>query len=882
MENADGVGGEEPEKKRRLLNSDSSAMARSSPASPDQRTVDEAVLQYQNQKLVQQLEAHKHELHDLEDKFKELREKQNSYDEKLIVVNRLWNQLVDDLILFRVQAGGSCDGALELLDQIDSSRGSIPSCPSEKILLFRLLESGSLESNGNSESIECVEEALRTRHSSTLDLMKSLQDTIDTHRAKIKGLALLPGNFSAEDAIIQQHKIDELMEEEASNLQKGIDILQSKHKQYSDVIQLLIHSQSTDQSEIKRISGELEESMAELEESRRKLVNLNMQINGSSGVHIPLRNAANGSASPEKHADKSMGLKELKISIEEARTVADSQLSELQEAQEDNAILSKQLLDLQSELKDDKFVTTSKPYTILSDQLQHWNSELERYKGLMDSMEADRTYVLQREKELNIKAEAADAARTAIRDSEAQIEELELQLRKLIVDRNDLEAKVEEVVQDSGRKDIKTEFQVMASALSKEMDMMKIQLNRYEETAREAFSLREEVHSLKNQLSIKMDEQKSLADKCSEQMKDIKSLKSLIEKMRKETQELQIFVEMHGQGCLDTRDITEIKESEHRARAQAEVLSNALDEHSLELRVKAANEAESACQQRLFAAESEIADLRAKLDASERDVLELTEAIKIKDMEADAYISEIETIGQAYEDMQTQNQHLLQQVADRDDYNIKIVSESVKAKQVHNVLMSEKQAIAKQLQQVKESQESLRLKIAHSEDQIKSLLTEAAKASQENRHLALSIDNAKWELTDAEKELKWLKSAIASSEKELEQNQRKMSELQQDLEIERTEKARLKEELDEMNSVIDQLNSETGEAAIQRLQDEVKDCKAILKCGVCFDRPKEVVITKCFHLFCNQCIQRNLEIRHRKCPGCGTAFGHHDVRFVNI
>jgi hypothetical protein len=66
------------------------------------------------------------------------------------------------------------------------------------------------------------------------------------------------------------------------------------------------------------------------------------------------------------------------------------------------------------------------------------------------------------------------------------------------------------------------------------------------------------------------------------------------------------------------RELMEIKESERRAHSQAEVLRNALEEHSLELRVKAANEAEAACQQRLSAAEAEIADLRAKLDASER------------------------------------------------------------------------------------------------------------------------------------------------------------------------------------------------------------------------------------------------------------------------
>lgn len=47
----------------------------------------------------------------------------------------------------------------------------------------------------------------------------------------------------------------------------------------------------------------------------------------------------------------------------------------------------------------------------------------------------------------------------------------------------------------------------------------------------------------------------------------------------------------------------------------------------------------------------------------------------------------------------------------------------------------------------------------------------------------------------------------------------------------------------ELNRTVEKLTAETGEAAIQKLQDEIKDCKAILKCGVCFDRPKEVSLT---------------------------------------
>lgn len=68
---------------------------------------------------------------------------------------------------------------------------------------------------------------------------------------------------------------------------------------------------------------------------------------------------------------------------------------------------------------------------------------------------------------------------------------------------------------------------------------------------------------------------------------------------------------------------------------------------------------------------------------------------------------------------------------------------------------------------------------------MKSYLTEAGKACSEHRHLITTVDTSKWELADAEKELKWLRGAISSSEKEFEQNQRKVTELQRDLDRER-------------------------------------------------------------------------------------------------
>jgi E3 ubiquitin-protein ligase BRE1 len=60
----------------------------------------------------------------------------------------------------------------------------------------------------------------------------------------------------------------------------------------------------------------------------------------------------------------------------------------------------------------------------------------------------------------------------------------------------------------------------------------------------------------------------------------------------------------------------EARDLEYKAWAQVQSFKFSLDEQNLELQVKTANEAEAISQQKLAAAEAEIADLRQKLEAS--------------------------------------------------------------------------------------------------------------------------------------------------------------------------------------------------------------------------------------------------------------------------
>ncbi|KAM3760978.1 hypothetical protein ACB098_01G233200 [Castanea mollissima] len=202
-----------------------------------------------------------------------------------------------------------------------------------------------------------------------------------------------------------------------------------------------------------------------------------MQKDVASGMHTPTHGTTNGNLSPEKPADRTMGLRELKDSIEESKILAEDHLSEVQDAQGENLSLSKQLQDLQNELKDEKYIRLSRLYSLRNDQLQHWNAEVEQYKVLTESLQAERPHIMRKEKEVSVKLEAADALRNAIDNAESRIGELELQLQKRIDEKNELQIKMEEAVQDA--------------ALSKEMGMMETQLKRWKEAAHDALSLRD-------------------------------------------------------------------------------------------------------------------------------------------------------------------------------------------------------------------------------------------------------------------------------------------------------------------------------------------------------------------------------------------------------
>ena len=65
--------------------------------------------------------------------------------------------------------------------------------------------------------------------------------------------------------------------------------------------------------------------------------------------------------------------------------------------------------------------------------------------------------------------------------------------------------------------------------------------------------------------------------------------------------------------------------------------------------------------------------------------------------EEEALLSEMEVTGQAFEDMQEQNSRLMQQLREKEDANLKLMSERIKSKQIQRLESEERDMLIQQV-----------------------------------------------------------------------------------------------------------------------------------------------------------------------------------------
>uniref|UniRef100_A0A8C5A2F0 E3 ubiquitin protein ligase n=1 Tax=Gadus morhua TaxID=8049 RepID=A0A8C5A2F0_GADMO len=354
------------------------------------------------------------------------------------------------------------------------------------------------------------------------------------------------------------------------------------------------------------------------------------------------------------------------------------------------------------------------------------------------------------------------------------------------------------------------------------------------------------------------------------EVEQLKTVRTELKKAQESQREMKLLLDMYRSAPKEQRDKVQLMAAEKKAKSEVEELRQRLRDLEERERREGKKMADEEALRKIRSVEEQIDILNKKLSIAKQ--------------EEDALLSEMDVTGQAFEDMQEQNIRLMQQLREKDDANFKLMSERIKSNQIHKLLKEEKEELADQLLTLK--------------TQVDAQLQVVRKLEEKERLLQGTISTAERELALRTQALdmnkrKAQESALLSEEvrTQLEQVQQRLSLVREEVvensisrEKESFNSRRAQEDISKLRRKIEKAKkpAEKISNGDDILNEEINEYKARLTCPCCNSRVKDAVLTKCFHVFCFECVKTRYDTRQRKCPKCNAAFGANDFHRIYI
>lgn len=272
--------------------------------------------------------------------------------------------------------------------------------------------------------------------------------------------------------------------------------------------------------------------------------------------------------------------------------------------------------------------------------------------------------------------------------------------------------------------------------------------------------------------------------------------------------------------------------------------------------------------------EVEIAKLKEQLAAAEATATAANAALEEKQAEVMMYVEEIEAISGAYAEAQEQSTRLLTRIATSEDGQNKAVTERIAAQANAKKFEDECARVSETAAYYKRDLDDAYARTSELEAQLAEATTAFTKMQAESSGSNENVERSKAQLRAMEKNVVDVREKLEASEQKVaELVKRSKSELAK-LEAEKEARNKAEAQAAGLKKKCERLIKEGGQ---KDLHEELQAYKTMMNCQVCMERQKSVVITRCFHMFCKECIDLRIETRARKCPGCALPFSEKDV-----
>ena len=232
---------------------------------------------------------------------------------------------------------------------------------------------------------------------------------------------------------------------------------------------------------------------------------------------------------------------------------------------------------------------------------------------------------------------------------------------------------------------------------------------------------------------------------------------------------------------------------------------------------------------------------------------------------------------QAFEDMQDQNSRLIQQLREKDDANFKLMSERIKSNQIARLAREEKEMYIQQVATLTTQVEAQNQVVRKLEEKERLLQNNLATVEKELQLRQQAMEMHKRKAIESAQSAADLKLHLEKYHSQIKEVQQTVAEKTSALEAEAFKTKRMHEETAILKRKVERLKKiEMASDMDEILKEEIREYKETLTCPSCKVKRKDAILTKCFHVFCYDCLRTRYETRQRKCPKCNAAFGASD------
>ncbi|XP_033113496.1 E3 ubiquitin-protein ligase BRE1A-like isoform X2 [Anneissia japonica] len=876
--------------------------------------LDIKVLKVQNKKLMDRLEQRQLLENELRNRIESLQQRQRMDESLLGMVNKYWTQLDEDIKILVQQFTMNAEMIDEKKDgeektEEDEKVDAEKKIEEEKNLELEMKENRSI-SSFLAELMTCdhseIDQLLLDRCQFSKKVVANLLKAFDVVQQKYEKLVWkLQGGTAEENKEEIFIGVNADLEAENKRLRTLVSDLQAKHH-----VTTLKFTEKTDQllaaeTRVAELTNLMDDVQYDVEKAKLRAFKLEQLLEES---YTKLKNRALATSGEYANTQVQGIVSEL----DDHKDLADKRLLELEKLQEQHQEKIKELEQVKMDLQHipESILLDTAPYkclqsqfTVLYKEAQDMRTQLEESRNLLattknahfrqiEQMESDE---LTCQKKLRLEV-------IQLEDTLAQVRK-EYEMLRIEFEQN--------LAANEQAGPINRELRHLVSSFQNHNQQLKGEINRYKRKLREAHleinKLRHEAsrrdsmphgHSSSSSAStgsekgegsqekeqLKKEEhleekKEKEKEKDREKMKEvekrdcktdsdtIKDLKAQLKKSQENQKEMKLLLDMYKGAPKEQREKAMLLAAEKRAKAELE---------ELRARVKQLEDRDQKDTRHLSNE-----DAMRKIRSMDELVHQLQRKLADRKQEEEALLSEMDVTGQAFEDMQEQNTRLLQQLREKDDANFKLMSERIKSNQIHKLLREEKDVLADQvntLQSQVDAQNQVVRKLEEKErilqttlGSIEKELTLRQNASELNRKKAMensqSTADLKLQYEKLSKQVIDLQKLVKENSSAVEQENHKFRRSQEEI-------VSLKRKVERYKRI------ELTSSADEVLMEEIRTYKDLLTCPCCKKGRKNVILSKCYHVFCFDCIKTRYETRQRKCPKCNAGFGANDYHRI--